>query len=92
MALSGLLSLASKVADLFENPNNAEKRSLIGFTFSNLELDGATLRYSPIDMFVDLNQRKKWLPFLNTYRTMCLAPRPGFRRILEEVREMRVAA
>jgi hypothetical protein len=27
-----------------------------------------------------------WLPFLDTYRTMCLAPDPPFRRVLEEVR------
>jgi hypothetical protein len=26
-----------------------------------------------------------WLPFLNTYRTMCLAPEPPFRRVLEEI-------
>jgi len=33
-----------------------------------------------------------WLPFLNTYRTMCLAPKPEFRRVLEEIRELRLAA
>ena len=27
-----------------------------------------------------------WLPFLNTYRTRCLAPEPPFRRVLEEIR------
>ena len=32
------------------------------------------------------------LPFLNTYRTMCVAPKPEFRRILEEIRDMRLAA
>ena len=49
-ALSGLLSLSSEAADL-----NAEKRSLIGFTFSNIELGGVTLRYSlrtPFDMSI----------------------------------------
>src|SRR4051794_16984627 len=25
-----------------------------------------------------------WLPFLDTYRTMCHAPEPAYRRILEE--------
>ena len=30
-----------------------------------------------------------WLPFLDTYRTMCRAPEPGFRRILEDIRELR---
>ena len=65
MALSSLLSLASKTADLFESSNNAEKRSLIGFMFSNLALEGATLRYSlrtPFDMFVGLKGRPDWLP------------------------------
>jgi hypothetical protein len=33
-----------------------------------------------------------WLRFLDTYRTMCLAPKPEFRRILEEIRGMRFAA
>jgi hypothetical protein len=27
-----------------------------------------------------------WLPFLDTYRTMCLAPGPEFRALLLEVR------
>ena len=26
-----------------------------------------------------------WLPFLDTYRTMCLAPEPQFQRVLEEI-------
>jgi hypothetical protein len=34
----------------------------------------------------------QWLPFLRTYRTMCLAPEPGFRQMLEEIRETRLAA
>jgi len=34
----------------------------------------------------------KWLPFLNAYRTMCFAPEPDFRRVLEDVRELRLAA
>jgi len=36
--------------------------------------------------------RSNWLPFLNAYRTMCLAPEPDFRRVLEEIRDMRLAA
>jgi len=37
-------------------------------------------------------QTESWLPFLNAYRTMCLAPDPDFRRVLEEIRDMRLAA
>jgi hypothetical protein len=33
-----------------------------------------------------------WLPFLDTYRTMCLAPQPDFRRVLENVLAMELAA
>ena len=32
-----------------------------------------------------------WLPFLDTYRTMCLAPQPDFRRVLEDVGAMQLA-
>ena len=69
MALSGLLLLASKAAELFESSNNAEKRSLIGFTFSNLALEGPTLRYSlrtPFDMFAGLGDRQEWRPRLDS--------------------------
>ena len=31
-------------------------------------------------------------PSLDTYRTMCLAPEPAFRQILEDIRELRFAA
>ena len=33
-----------------------------------------------------------WLPFLNTYRTMCVEPEPEFRRVLEDARGFRFAA
>jgi hypothetical protein len=36
--------------------------------------------------------REDWLPFLNVYRTMCVAPTPSFRRLLDEIGEMRLAA
>jgi hypothetical protein len=31
-----------------------------------------------------------WLAFLDTYRTMCVAPQPEFRHLLEGVRAMRL--
>lgn len=39
-----------------------------------------------------LEFRIDWLPFLNTYRTMCLAPQPDFLRILQDIRDLRLAA
>lgn len=65
IALSSLIELASKALDLFERSNTDEKRQLIGYMFSNLELEGAKLRYTlrkPFDLFVDLASYKKWLP------------------------------
>jgi hypothetical protein len=32
------------------------------------------------------------LPFLDTYRTMCIAPDAGFQRILEKIGRMQLAA
>lgn len=32
------------------------------------------------------------VPFLNAFRTMCLAPEPEFRRVLEEIRELHLVA
>jgi hypothetical protein len=29
-----------------------------------------------------------WLPFLDTYRTMCVAPHPEFQGMLQRVREL----
>lgn len=37
-------------------------------------------------------RRHGWLPFLNTYRTMCIAPEPEFRRVLGEIRDLQLAA
>jgi hypothetical protein len=34
----------------------------------------------------------RWLPFLDTYRTLCVVPPPDFQRLLEDIRQMRFAA
>lgn len=62
-ALVTLIALASKASQLFESSNFEEKRKLIGFVFSNLEIKGSTLCYSlkkPFDLFVDLGVNKEW--------------------------------
>ena len=33
-----------------------------------------------------------WLRFLDTYRTMCVAPRPEFRQVLQNIRTLDLAA
>jgi hypothetical protein len=72
-----------------------QKRQLIAFVFSNLRLKGKKLEFSlrsPFDLMVNRANHTSWLPFLDTYRTMCLAPQPEFREILEHVRSMQLAA
>jgi hypothetical protein len=82
IALSGLISLASKAPDLFDRSNNAEKRLLIGFVFSNLTLEGPTLGYSlrkPFDLLVDLAKSQEWRPY--RIRTGVAAVRGHLRQI-----------
>jgi hypothetical protein len=31
-----------------------------------------------------------WLPFVDAYRTMCLVPAPELKRLLEDVRDLRL--
>ena len=65
IALSTLLSLSSRIGALFDGSKPEEKRHLIGFVFSNLMLEGSSLRYSlrkPFDLFADLSTCKDWRP------------------------------
>jgi hypothetical protein len=87
--------VASRAADIFERSKTEQKRELIAFVFSNLRLKGKKLEYSlrsPFDLMVNRADHTSWLPFLDTYRTMCLAPQPDFRRVLAGVRAMELAA
>src|SRR3984893_12796111 len=93
--LESLISVASRAADIFERSKIEQKRELIAFLFSNLRLKGKKLEFSlrsPFDLMVNRRDHSSWLPFLDTYRTMCLAPQPDFRRVLEGVLVMQRAA
>jgi hypothetical protein len=50
-------------------------------------------RANPRDLFftrpTHAREWTAWLPFLDTYRTMCRAPEPAFRQVLEDIRELR---
>jgi site-specific DNA recombinase len=65
IALSMLVTLASKSWDIFKSSTIDEKRQLIGYVFSNLEMEGANLRYTlktPFNLFVDLADHQNWRP------------------------------
>jgi hypothetical protein len=39
-----------------------------------------------------LSKREIWLPFLDTYRTLCLVPGPELMGLLKDVRSLSIAA
>jgi hypothetical protein len=64
-SLAALVSLSSRLVTLFDGSQPEEKRKLIGFVFSNLELDGHKLRFTlrkPFDLFVNLSEGQEWRP------------------------------
>lgn len=64
LTVNTVLSIASKAFDLFESSKIEQKRKLINHVFSNLELEGTTLRYSlkkPFDLMVDCTTYSEWL-------------------------------
>lgn len=65
IALSMLVTLASKAWDIFQSSTIDEKRQLIGYVFSNLEMEGANLRYTlktPFNLFINMGDHQKWRP------------------------------
>ena len=64
MALSMLVTIASKAPDIFKSSKTTLKRQLMTLIFSNLELGGQKLRYSlaePFASFENLGSYKEWL-------------------------------
>jgi hypothetical protein len=72
ITVNTLPSVASKAYDLFLSANIEQKRKLINYLFSNLELKGVALQYSlkkPFDLMVNCSTYQEWLGVLNTLRT-----------------------
>ena len=60
-----LVMLAYKATEIFDRSTTNEKRQLMGYLFSNLELEGSKLRYAlktPFNLFINLDGYKEWLP------------------------------
>ena len=65
IAVTTLVTLASKAAELFDRSQTDEKRQLIGYLFANLQMEGGKMRYSlkkPFNLLQDLGDYKEWLP------------------------------
>lgn len=64
IAVTTLVTLASKAAELFDRSQTDEKRQLIGYLFANLQMEGGKVRYSlkkPFNLLQDLGDYKEWL-------------------------------
>ena len=64
MTLESLISLASRAAEIFERSKIEQRRQLIAFVFSNLQLRGKKLEYSmrsPFDLMVNRATYTSWL-------------------------------
>ena len=67
--LEALISLASRAAELFERSNIDERRQLLAFVFSNLNLRGKKLEFSmrsPFDLMVGREDYPSWLGDLDS--------------------------
>lgn len=55
----------------------------------NLQMEGAKLRYTlkkPFNLFVDLGSYKEWLPFVESYRTLCIMPNQDMQHVFQSMR------
>jgi hypothetical protein len=62
--LESLMSVASQASRLFERSKTEQKRELIAFVFSNLQLRGKKLEFSlrsPFDLMVNRRSYEEWL-------------------------------
>jgi hypothetical protein len=61
----------------------------MGFVFSNLEMKGPTLCYSlrePFSDFQNVASYKEWLPFVESYRTLCIMPDQGMQHVFQAMK------
>ncbi len=64
MSLVSLLNICSRAPELFKSSGVEQKRQLIDFIFSNLQLRGKKLEYKlkkPFDVLAGLDYRSNWL-------------------------------
>jgi hypothetical protein len=62
--LETLISVASRVAELFERSKTEQKRELLAFVFSNMRLRGKKLEFSlrpPFDLIANRTDHSSWL-------------------------------
>ncbi len=64
ITLTYLLDIVSRAYELFESSKVEQKRQLINFVLSNLQLKGKKLIFTvrkPFDLFINSKSRSEWL-------------------------------
>ena len=72
ITLITLLNLCSRAPELFESSKVEQKRQLINFLLSNLQLRGKKLEYTlkkPFDVLINSDYCSNWLPQVVKFRT-----------------------
>ena len=75
MTLISLLNICSKPPELFRSSKVEQKRQLINFLLSNLQLRGKKLEYALkklFDVLVNLDYRSNWLATVDDVKTRIL--------------------
>ena len=70
--ISTIFELASKSHELFKSSDIEEKRRIISLLFPNLSMNGDKLVFivrKPFDMFLNADDRLKWLSLVYVFRT-----------------------
>lgn len=63
--LGNVITMLSKSAEMFASSKTDQKRQMLGFVFSNLQMEGPTLRYTlrkPFEVLQKVPHNPKWRP------------------------------
>ena len=64
-SLGNVISMLSRSAEIFASSKTEQKRRMLGFVFSNLKMEGVTLRYSlrkPFEALQKVPHNPEWRP------------------------------
>ena len=84
------MDICSRAYELFEISKVGQKRQLINFVLSNLQLRGKTLEFElkkPFDVLVNIQNcknRSEWLGILDAFRTFYFDEIMSFKYKIEE--------
>ena len=63
LSLASMTTTLSKSAEIFVSSKTEQKRQMLGFVFSNLQMEGSTLRYclrKPFELLQQVPRNPEW--------------------------------